>query len=100
MRGADGSANPYLAIAASLAAGLDGIGRDLDPGSPGAEGPELPPTLLHAVDALTADPVVSGALDAAGTGVSAYFAALKRAEFLDWHGSVGAWEIDRYLTAF
>jgi glutamine synthetase len=100
MRGADGSANPYLAIAASLAAGLDGIGRRLDPGLPGAERPELPPTLLHAVDALTADPVVSGALDAAGAGVSAYFAALKREEFLDWHGSVGAWEIDRYLTAF
>ena len=31
MRGGDGSANPYLAIAASLAAGLDGIDRGLDP---------------------------------------------------------------------
>ncbi len=101
LRGGDGSANPYLAIAASLAAGLDGIERDLDPGEPGATTrPDLPPTLLHAVDALLADPTVSGALDAAGPGVCRYFADLKRAEFFDWHGTVGAWEIDRYLTAF
>ncbi len=101
MRGGDGSANPYLAIAASLAAGLDGIGRDLDPGTPGAtDGTTLPPTLLHAVDALVADPVVSAALDEAGKGVCDYFAALKRAEFFDWHGAVGSWELDRYLTAF
>ncbi|MGH1555919.1 hypothetical protein ACRAWF_41160 [Streptomyces sp. L7] len=50
LRGGDGAANPYLAAAAALAAGLDGIERGLDPGEPGAtgKGPELPPTLLHA----------------------------------------------------
>jgi glutamine synthetase len=100
VRGGDGSANPYLAAGALLAAGLDGIGRDLDPGSAGSGGAELPPTLLHAVDALCADPVVAGALDAAGPGVCEYFAALKREEFLDWHSTVGTWEVDRYLTAF
>jgi glutamine synthetase len=101
LRGGDGSANPYLAVAATLAAGLDGVERDLDPGPAGSSGGvELPPTLLHAVDALLADPVVGGALDAAGPGVCEYFAALKREEFLDWHGTVGSWEIDRYLTAF
>jgi glutamine synthetase len=100
MRGGDGSANPYLAIAATLAAGLDGVDRDLDPDGAAAPRPELPPTLLHAVDAFTADPVVTGALDAAGSGVAAYFAALKREEFFDWHSAVGPWEIDRYLTAF
>jgi glutamine synthetase len=31
LRGGDGSANPYLAIAAALGAGLDGIKRSLDP---------------------------------------------------------------------
>jgi glutamine synthetase len=41
-----------------------------------------------------------GALDAAGPGVAEYFAALKRAEFLEWHSTVGSWELDRYLTAF
>ncbi|XUL85546.1 type III glutamate--ammonia ligase [Streptomyces galilaeus] len=102
LRGGDGAANPYLAAAAALAAGLDGIERGLDPGEPGAtgKGPELPPTLLHAVEALQADDVVSGALDAAGTGVSRYFADLKREEFFDWHATVGSWELDRYLTAF
>ena len=105
LRGGDGAANPYLALAAVLAAGLDGVARDVDPGAPGTGSdavvrPELPPTLLHAVDALGADPVVTAALDAAGSGVAEYFAALKRAEFFDWHSTVGAWEHDRYLTAF
>ena len=105
LRGGDGSANPYLATAAVLAAGLDGIVRDLDPGEPGdrtsgAARPELPPTLLHAVEALAADPLVCGALDAAGDGVSGYFASLKRDEFFAWHGAVTPWEIDHYLTAF
>ncbi|MGE3256817.1 type III glutamate--ammonia ligase [Pseudonocardia sp.] len=105
LRGADGSTNPYLALAATLAAGLDGIARDTDPGAPGTGAdavlrPELPPTLLHAIDAFTADPVVVGALDAAGPGVAEYFASLKREEFLDWHNTVGSWEHDRYLTAF
>ncbi len=71
LRGADGSTNPYLALASTLTAGLDGVARSLDPGPPGtpdapSDGPELPPTLLHAVDALLADPVVTGALDGAG----------------------------------
>jgi glutamine synthetase len=103
LRGSDGSANPYLAAAATLAAGLDGVDRDLDPGDPGSGNgvhPALPPTLLHAVDALVADPVVSGALDAAGPGVCEYFAAWKREEFLDWHAAVSPAEVDRYLTAF
>jgi glutamine synthetase len=103
LRGADGSANPYLAAAAVLTAGLDGIARDVDPGAPGSVGEncvELPPTLLHAVEALAADPVVCGALDAAGDGVSGYFAEVKRDEFFAWHGSVTPWEVDRYLTAF
>ncbi len=105
LRGGDGSANPYLALAAVLTAGLDGIARDVDPGCPGSgtdavARPELPPTLLHAIDALGADPVVSAALDGAGPDVADYFAALKRAEFFDWHGTVGSWEHDRYLTAF
>ena len=57
-------------------------------------------TLLHAVEALEADPVVRGALDVAGPGVSAYFSALKREEFFEWHNTVTAWEVDRYVTAF
>ena len=101
LRGPDGSANPYLAIAAAITAGLDGVDRSLDPGEPGDQDREpLPPTLLHAVEALEADPLISGALDAAGPGVTAYFARLQREEFWQWHHQVGEWEINRYLQAF
>ncbi|WP_137874167.1 type III glutamate--ammonia ligase [Rhodococcus sp. Q] len=102
LRGGDGSANPYLAAAAAIGAGLDGIDRNLDPGEPGAgSGPDtLPMTLLHAMDALAADPVVCGALDAAGPGVADYFAGLKREEFFSWHNTVTPWEVETYLTAF
>jgi glutamine synthetase len=100
MRGGDGAANPYLAMAVALAAGLDGIERELPLGDPGSGTAELPPTLLHAVDAMLADPVVREAVNAAGPGVAEYFAQVKRDEFFDWHATVGSWEHDRYLTAF
>ncbi|MEO3859179.1 type III glutamate--ammonia ligase [Acrocarpospora sp. B8E8] len=103
LRGGDGSANPYLAIAAVLAAGLDGIERDLDPGDPSGPGrfadsaAELPVTLLHAVEALERDAVVREVL---GAEVAAYYAGRKREEFFSWHNTVTPWEIDTYLTAF
>ncbi len=113
LRGGDGSANPYLAIAACLGAGLDGVERDLDPGSVGGDNRvsrgALPRTLLHAVEALEADPVVVRALDQAvvppddGTPpmeVAAYFAETKREEFLSWHAQVTPWETERYLGAY
>jgi glutamine synthetase len=106
LRGGDGAANPYLAIAGALAAGLDGIQRGLDPGAIGTgPGDSLPLTLVHAIDAFEADPVLTGALDAARgswvgvPSVAEYFARLKRDEFFAWHSHVGAWEHDRYLTA-
>src|SRR4051794_36554055 len=101
LRGGDGAANPYLAIAGALAAGLDGIKRSLDPGPVGS-GPDgtLPPTLLHAVEAFEADAELTGALDAAGEGVAAYYARIKREEFFAWHATVSPWEHERYLTAF
>ncbi|MEE6179417.1 type III glutamate--ammonia ligase [Mycobacterium sp. 050134] len=101
LRGADGSANPYLAIAAALGAGLDGIKRSTDPGGLGAQNrPPLPPTLLHALEDFQGDPLVTGVLDAAGQGVAEYFVGLKRDEFFAYHGSVTPWEIEHYLTAF
>ena len=112
LRGGDGSANPYLAIAAALGAGLDGVKRSLDPGDLGScpdHVDELPLTLLHAVEQLESDPVVRGVLDAAvpeeglhgsTTPVSDYYARLKRDEYFAWHHSISQWEIDQYLTAF
>jgi glutamine synthetase len=60
----DASANPYLAFAAMLMAGLDGIERGLDPGEPAdfdlfegehAEIRTVPGSLAEALDALEAD---------------------------------------------
>jgi glutamine synthetase len=61
-RGADPSANPYLAHALVAAAGLDGIKKKVDPGDPSeVEGKkkrvekELPTSLLEAISALESD---------------------------------------------
>jgi glutamine synthetase len=61
----------------------------------------MPRTLLEAVAAFDADPVIAAALDCQdpGAGVSRYYADLKRGEFYAWHNTVSQWEIDRFLTA-
>ena len=103
LRGGDGSANPYLAIAAALGAGIDGIKRSTDPGAVGggAQHARAPP---HAAarGRRASRPIrwSTGVLDAAGEGVAAYFANLKREEFFAYHSAVSPWEIDQYLTAF
>jgi glutamine synthetase len=60
----DAAANPYLAFAAMLMAGLDGIQRGLEPGDPAdydlfedERGPvaQVPGSLAEALDALEAD---------------------------------------------
>jgi glutamine synthetase len=114
-RACDGAANPYLAMAAQLAAGLDGVERRADPGEPNRDNlyelpPEqlarrgirsLPPTLLHAIEELTVDDVLRQALGKTPDGdYIDYYAAVKRREFLSWHALVSGSEVDRYLTLF
>ncbi len=107
----DAAANPYLATAALVAAGLDGIDRGLDPGPAFTEdlfefGPagwarsglaRLPMSLEAALDALEADAVVCGAL---GEALSREFLKLKREEWSAWSGQVTPWELQRYAAAF
>ncbi len=115
VRLADGAANPYLALAAMLACGLDGVDRAVDPGTPNsanlfalsadeisAMGIEtLPPTLLHACEALQDDDVLAAGLGQTAEGpYSHYFAEVKRQEFLTHHQQVTDAEIDRYLSLF
>jgi glutamine synthetase len=104
-RSVDGSANPYLAFAVLAGAGLDGIDRQIDPGTPNTANlaerglRALPPTLLHATEALTGDPVVRAALGKTRDGEYAeYFARVKRDEFMAYHARISPWEIDTYLT--
>jgi glutamine synthetase len=112
-RAVDGSANPYLASAVLLAAGLDGIDRGLDPGEQvtddmfalsaeevarrGIVG--LPKTLDRALDELVLDGVLRTAMGRVrGGDFIDYYAEVKRAEFDAYHATVSEWEIDRYLT--
>jgi glutamine synthetase len=107
----DASANPYLATAALIAAGLDGIQRELDPGPDNTDDlfqlplaeirrrgiPLLPQSLNDAVDALEADEVVCSAL---GAPLATEFIRLKRAEWLAYARHVSDWELQRYAGAF
>jgi glutamine synthetase len=110
-RTVDGAANPYLASAAILGAGLDGIENKIDPGVANtsnlyevSEGELarrgtslLPTTLREALDCLEKDMVVKEAL---GTEYASYFLAVKAEEWNQYHQSVSEWEIDNYLMTF
>jgi len=115
-RTVDGSCNPYLGAAAVLAAGLDGIERELDPGEPTTElnlhelnddqrkelGVELlPGNLLDATRELERCDMLRKALGHTGReDYLDYFVRVKRQEFQDWHDQVSQWEVDRYLQLF
>ncbi len=102
--------NPYLALAAYVAAGLDGIKHRLDPGEPnltnlydlGLEEIQrrgirlLPQSLAEALDALRKDELVQSALG----DIANDFIQLKDAEWREYHRQVSQWELDRYLTMF
>jgi glutamine synthetase len=104
LRSGDGSANPYLAIATAISAGLDGVGKAADPGLPSGPGESkpdahlLPATLLHAVEALRKDPVILSSLSGEAE-IGKYYADAKEEEFLSWHNQVSDWEIRTYLTS-
>jgi glutamine synthetase len=107
----DSSANPYLATAAVIAAGLDGIDRRLEPGEPNnfnhydlspeqlrERGIEvLPQSLLEALEALTHDPLFAPAL---GVDFVREFTRLKRMEWVEYHRHVSDWELERYLEFY
>jgi glutamine synthetase len=91
IRAADASANPYLLIAAILAAGRDGIERGLDPADAGAA--ELPASLGDAVSALERDDVLRRAI---GDRMVEVLAALKRRECARYASTVTDWEWREY----
>lgn len=110
-RAVDATANTYLAAAAYLHAGLEGIERGLDPGDPlsqnmyllsdeeldGLGVRTLPRTLLEAVEAFDADPLMEGVL---GPELKQAYVELKTQEWWDYHDEISPWEINRYLTFF
>jgi glutamine synthetase type III len=85
----DGDANPYLLQAAVLAAGLDGLDRQLDPGPCSladlhqdrpTDGRPLPGSLSQALEALAADAVLRDALGESFCGAYERLALQRSAE--------------------
>ena len=111
LRCPDPSCNPYLAFAAMLAAGLDGIRRELPVPQPIEEDlfhfdeammakyavGTLPISLGEALDELQRDEVIMSAI---GDHVGEWFVHAKRQEWSDYRVQVTPWEIDRYLEAY
>jgi glutamine synthetase len=110
-RNADAACNPYLACALALAAGLQGIKEQLDPGEPQEDNlyelspeqlaergiGELPRTLDEAVAAFAADPFVEEVL---GSELRNEFIKYKSEEWRQYHQRVSQWEIDQYARLF
>lgn len=107
----DSGCNPYLVTAALIAAGMDGIERELDPGEPmnvnlysltldeiREKGVEiLPQNLNEALDALEADSVFTEAL---GSEIVSEFLKVKRTEWLEYSRHVSDWEVNHYAEFF
>ncbi len=105
----DPSCNPYLAFAVTLAAGLDGIRRELP--APDATEEDLyaidaerrvalgvlPGSLEEALDELEKDEVIRAAL---GAHICNRFIHAKRLEWEDYRLDVTPWELNKYLPNF
>ena len=95
---AGGDANPYLAFAAVVAAGLDGIDRELvpPPPTPGsaydADGQRMPTTLAEAVDLLDRSAFARAAF---GDRVVDHYVNSGRHEVTAFESAVTDWELVR-----
>jgi len=107
LRAPDPSCNPYLALAAMLNAGLDGIQRELelpelareadgDDVSDEQAASPLPATLGEALEELNWDPVVREAI---GQPIFERFATAKEQEWQAFGRHTSQWELERYLES-
>jgi glutamine synthetase len=111
LRSPDPAANPYLALAVMLAAGLDGIATEATSREPVNENiydmshrerrrlriDDLPRDLNEACDELEKDSVITEAL---GAHITTQFLAAKRQEWSEYMSQVSAWELERYLAKY
>jgi glutamine synthetase len=101
----DGAANPYLLQAVIIAAGLDGIRKEADPGkrydidmySEGHKVRGAPKLPLNMLDALRAFDRDKGLKAAMGEEFSAAFLKLKHQEWNDFVSHFSRWEKDNTL---
>ncbi len=111
LRCPDPSCNPYLALAACLAAGLDGIERGLTPPPETTENlfalsqaekdargiRRLPSTLEEAVEALERDSVITGTL---GSHITEQYIQGKQREWTEYRNQITRWELEHYLITY
>ncbi|WP_159883435.1 type I glutamate--ammonia ligase [Paenibacillus puerhi] len=111
VRNPDPAANPYLALAVMLRAGLDGIKKNMQLPPPTDRNiyvmseeereeqgiPSLPESLKRAIEELLRDDVMC---DALGEHALAHFVELKEIEWDIYRTQVHAWERDQYLTLY
>ncbi|HJR64341.1 MAG TPA: type I glutamate--ammonia ligase [Gemmatimonadaceae bacterium] len=111
LRMPDPSANPYLALAVQLAAGLAGIESEADSREPVNTNiwemshrekrrlriDDLPYDLREACDELEKDKVIT---DALGKHITAHFLEAKRQEWREYITQVHQWELDEYLAKY
>jgi glutamine synthetase len=111
LRMPDPSANPYLALAVQLAAGLDGVRRRIEPPEPVDKNiwtlsvrdrrrykiQELPRDLGEAIALLKRSSFMKRTL---GEHVFDHFVAAKEHEWQDYIAQVHDWEIDSYLASY
>ncbi len=111
IRVVDGAANPYLAFAGILAAGLEGIAQKIDPGQINLDNlyevseeelsarhvAVLPSTLVEALDAFAHDSTVQSAM---GTDYAKEYLKVKHDEWWTHSRVVSAWERDYYLATY
>jgi glutamine synthetase len=109
LRCPDPSCNPYLAFATMLAAGLEGIERELTPPDALEENlydldkirrrarqvRTLPHSLAKALTCLEEDKLIQ---DALGPHIYEQFTLAKEQEWNEYRTQVSTWEIDRYLA--
>ena len=109
LRSPDPAANPYLAFAVMLAAGLKGIEDELELQPPTEDQDlfrmsrqslreagikTLPESLGEAVELFAASDLMRETL---GEHIHSYLVSVKRADWNDYQGFVTQWERDRYL---
>ncbi|MHC5268238.1 type I glutamate--ammonia ligase [Enterococcus sp. LJL98] len=111
LRSVDPTANPYLAMAVLLEAGLDGIRRKLTPPPAvdrniyvmteeereAAQIYDLPSTIHNAIKALRKDPVM---IEALGQHIYGNFNEAKRMEWAAYRQTVSEWEREQYLELY
>ncbi len=111
LRCPDPCCNPYLSLAVCLAAGLDGIEKDMTPPAEITENifamdeatrkangvDSLPGSLREAIDELQKDELIAETL---GSHIISQYVSGKLAEWDEYRTRVSNWEVSKYIIAY